>query len=87
MNRYLDLKKIDHISKPALVNESWLTKGKIREFFNQTSFNILTTIKMDFTNLFDDWLSVEQSTPAPRLLPKLQHDHPFELGAGIGFLQ
>ncbi|EMP84398.1 hypothetical protein VC116059_002047A, partial [Vibrio cholerae O1 str. 116059] len=23
MNRYLDLKKIDHTSKPALVNESW----------------------------------------------------------------
>ncbi len=32
-----------------------LLREKIRELFNQTSFNILTIIKMDFTNPFDDW--------------------------------
>lgn len=55
MNRYLDLKKIDHTSKPALYTRAGLLREKIRELFNQTSFNILTIIKMDFTNPFDDW--------------------------------
>lgn len=33
MNRYLDLKKIDHTSKPALVNESWFTKRENKRIF------------------------------------------------------